>query len=76
MGNNNKSDISYIFKHGQVNYYAADYILNHPDALKLLLPFWTELQDSDFKTATEFNVCNGRKLRMDQEYSSDAAIMT
>ena len=31
MDNNNKSDIEYLFKHGQVNNYAVDYVLNHPD---------------------------------------------
>ena len=32
MGNNNnKSDIECLFKHGQVNIYAVDYLLNLPD---------------------------------------------
>ena len=31
MGNNNKSDIEYHFKHGQVNNYAVDDVLNNPD---------------------------------------------
>ena len=88
MGNNNKSDIEYIFKHGQVNNYAVDYVLNHP-VTKIQLSFWTELQDrnetaqgcyheaiGDFKTATELNVCDGRKLRMDQRHCSDSTIMT
>ena len=42
---NNKSDIEYIFKHGQVNHYAVDDVINHPDTTKRESSFWTELQD-------------------------------
>ena len=46
MANNlKKSDIKYNFKHGQVNNYAVDDVLNHPDTSKMQSFFWTELQD-------------------------------
>jgi hypothetical protein len=35
MGNNNKSDIEYIFKNGQVNNDTVDDVLNHPDTSKM-----------------------------------------
>ena len=44
MGNNNKSDIEYIFKHGQGNNYAVDDVLNHPDTSKMQKSL-IELQD-------------------------------
>ena len=44
MGNNNKSDIEYLLKHGQVNSYAVDDVLTHTDT-KRQSSFWTELQD-------------------------------
>jgi hypothetical protein len=34
MGNNNKSDIEYLFKHDQVNNDGVDDELNHPDTIK------------------------------------------
>ena len=89
MGNNNKSDIEYIFLHGQINNYAVDDVLNQPDTSNMQSSFWTELQDrnetaqgchheaiGDFKTATEFNGCDGRKQRLDQQHCSDSTIMT
>ena len=42
---NNKSDIEYIFKHGQVNKYAVEDVSNKPDTSKKQSSFWTELQD-------------------------------
>ena len=45
MGSNNKSDIEYIFKYGQINNYAVDHVLNHPDTSKMQSSFWSELQD-------------------------------
>jgi hypothetical protein len=45
MGNNNKLDIEYIFKHGQGNNDAVDDVLNHQDTSKMQSCFWTELQD-------------------------------
>ena len=45
MVNNNKSDIEYLFKHGQVNNYAVGYVLNHPDTSNMQLSFWIKLQD-------------------------------
>ena len=73
MGNINKLDIEYLIKHGQVNNYAVDDILNHPNKTKMQSSFWTELQDRQetaqgchheaighFKTATEVNGCDGR----------------
>jgi hypothetical protein len=44
-GKNNKSDIEYIFKHGQVNKYAVEDVSNNPDTTKKQSSFWTELQD-------------------------------
>ena len=69
------------FKHGQVNNYAVDYILNHPDTLKIQSSFWTELQDrkepaqgchheSIGDRKTEFNVCEVRKLRIQNVHAS------
>ena len=68
MGNNNKSEIEYLFKQGQVNNYAVDDVLKHPNTSKTQSSFWTELQDrnetaqgcyhgvtiGDFKTAKKF----------------------
>ena len=82
MGNNNKSDIEYLFKPDQVNNYAVDDVLTHPDTSKMQASFWTELQDrketaqgchheaiGHFKTATEFSVSDGRGgWRMDQQH--------
>ena len=45
MGSNNKSDIEYIFKHGQVSNYAMDDVLHHSDTSTMHSSFWTELQD-------------------------------
>ena len=45
MGNNNKSDIEYVFKHGQVNNDAVDDVLNHPDTSTMQSSFCTEMQD-------------------------------
>lgn len=38
-GNNIKSDIEYLCKHGQVNNYAVDYVLHHPDISKIQSSF-------------------------------------
>ena len=89
MANNKISDIEYQFKHGQVNNYAVDDALNHPDTSEIQSSFWTELQDrketaqgchheaiGDIKTATDFNGCEGWKLRTDEQHYSDSTIIT
>ena len=38
MGNNNKPDIEYLFKHGPVHNYAMNDVLNHRDTSNIQLP--------------------------------------
>ena len=79
MGKNKKADIEYTFEHGEVFNYTLDSVSIHPVTTKIQVPFLTQLPErketaqgfhhetnGDFKTFTEFNGCDRRKLRMDQ----------
>jgi hypothetical protein len=83
-----KADIEYPFEHGEVNY-TSDGVSIHPVSTKRLTAFLTQLPERketaqefhhdancDFKTVTEYNGCDRRKLRMDQQHCSYPTILT
>ena len=65
---NKKADIEYPFTHGDV-------INQLPERKETAQGFPSEAND-DFKTVTEFNGCDRRKLRMDQQHCSYSTILT
>ena len=80
---NKKADIEYPFEHGEVINYTLDGVSIHPVTTKLKVSFLTQLPErkentqgfhhesnGDFKTVTEFNGCDRRKLRMDRKHCS------
>jgi hypothetical protein len=82
-----KADIKYPFEHGEVINYALDGV--HPVTTKMQVSFLTNLPErkktaqrfhheanGDFKKVTEFNGCDRRKLRRDQEHCSYSTILT
>ena len=81
-----KSDIKYPFK--QVINYSLDGVSIHPVSTKIQASFLTQLLEKkettqgfyheakgDFKTVTELNGCDRRKLRMDQQHCSYSIIL-
>jgi hypothetical protein len=79
----------YPFEHGEVINYTMDGVLIHPVTTKIQAPFLTQLPErketaqgfhheanGDFKTVTEFNGCDRRTLRMDQQHCSYSTIPT
>ena len=84
-----KTDIEYPFEHGEVINYTLDGVSIHPVTTKIQASFLTQLLErkettqgfhhegnGDFKTVTEFNGCDRRKLRMDQQHCSYSTILT
>ena len=78
-----KADTEYPFEHGEVINYTLDGVSIHPVTTKIQASFLTHLPErketaqgfhheanGDFKTVTEFNGCDRRKLRMDQPHCS------
>jgi hypothetical protein len=67
-----KVDIKYPFEHGEVINYTLDVVLILPVTTKTHVSFLTHLSErsnGDYKTVTEFNGCDRRKLRMDRHCS-------
>jgi hypothetical protein len=84
-----RADIEYPFEHGEVINYTLDGVSIHPVSTKIQVSFLTRLPkrketdlgfhhevDGDFKTVIEFNGCDRRKLRMDQQHCSYSTILT
>jgi hypothetical protein len=82
-----KADIEYPFEHGEVINYTLDGVSIYPVTTKIqisILSCWRgrkPLRDfttrpGDFKTVAEFNGCDRRKLRMDQQQCSYSTILT
>ena len=84
-----KADIKYPFESAKVINYTADGVSIHPVTTKIQVSFLTKLLErkkitqgfhheanGDFKTVTEFNGCDMRKLRMDQQHCSYSTILT
>jgi hypothetical protein len=69
----NKADSEYPFEHGEVINYTLDGASIHPVTTKIQKEnakgFHHEA-NGDFKIVTEFNGCDRRKLRMDQQHCS------
>ena len=79
--------MEYPFDHGKVINYTLDVVSIQPVFTTIQASFLTQLPESketaqgfqheanaDFKTVTEFNGCDRRKLRMDQHRSYSAII--
>ena len=82
-----KADIEYPFEHGEVINYTMDGESIHSVTEKIQVSFLTQLHkrketaqglnheaNRDFKTIMEFNGCDRRKLRMDQQHCSYSTI--
>ena len=78
-----RKDIEYPFEHGEVINYTLDGVSIHPVTTKIQASFLTQLPErketvqgfhheanGDFKTVTEFNGCDRRRLRMAQQHCS------
>ena len=76
-------------KHGAVINCTLDGVSIHPVNARMQAPFQTQLParketaqgfpheaNGDFKTVTEFNSCDMRELRMDQQHCSYSTILT
>ena len=76
-----EADIECLFEHGEVTTYTLDGLSIHPVAKKIQASFLTQFPErketaqgfhheanGDFKTVTELNGCDRRKLRMDQQH--------
>jgi hypothetical protein len=74
-----KSDIEYPFEHCEVLNFSLDDVLIHQVNTNIQVSFLTQLLEMkdtaqgsyrevnvDFKTVTQFNGCDRKKLRMDQ----------
>ena len=81
MDKKKEADFEYSFEHGEVMNYNLDGVSIHPVTTKIQVSFLTQLPESketaqgfhndangDFRTITEFNGCDIRKLRMDQQH--------
>jgi hypothetical protein len=75
MGKHKKADIEYPFDYGEVINDTLDGVSIHPANTKTQASFLTEA-NGNFKTVTEFNGCDRRKLRMDQQHCSYSTILT
>jgi hypothetical protein len=78
-----KTDISYPFEHGAVFNYTLDGVSvttsvfpNSVLARKEIAQGFQHKANGDFKTVPEFNGCDRRKLRMDQQHCSYSTIRT
>ena len=80
-----KADTEYPFEHGEVINYTLGSVSIHPVTTKIQVSFLTRrgrtpLRDFTMRpiatTVTEFNVCERRKLRMDQQHCSYSTILT
>ena len=82
-----KADIEYPFEDGEVINYTLNCVSIHPVTKTIQVSFLTQLPErketaqgfhheanGDFKTVTEFNGCNRRKLRMDQQHCTYSTI--
>jgi hypothetical protein len=89
MGKNEKADIENPFEHGEVINNTLDGVSIHPVTTKLQASFLSQLPErkkaaqrfrheanGDFRTVTEFNGCDRRKLGMDQQHCSYSTILT
>jgi hypothetical protein len=90
MGKNDlNADNEYPFEHGEIIHYTLDGVSIHPVTTKTQASFLTQLPerkettrgfhheaDGDFKTVSEFNGCDRRKLRMDKQHRSYSTIPT
>ena len=81
MGKNKQADIDYPFEDGEVINYTLDGVSILPVTTKIQASFLTQLPErketaqgfhheanGDFKTVTEFNGCDRRKLSIDQQH--------
>ena len=81
--------MEYPFELGEVINYTLDGVSIHPVTTKMRASFLTQLPkrkeitqgfshkaNVDFKTVTEFNGCDRRKVRMDQQHCSYSSILT
>jgi hypothetical protein len=79
----------HILVDGEVINYTLDGVSIHTLTTKILVSFLTQLPErketthgfhhevnGDFKTVTEFNGCDRKKLRMDQQHCSYSTILT
>ena len=77
------ADAEYPFEHGEVINYTLDGVSIHPVKTKIQASFLIQMPErkettrgfhheanGDFKIITEFNGCDRRKLRMDQQHCS------
>ena len=89
MGKKKQADIEYPFDHGEVINYTLDGVSIQPVTTKIQASFLTQLPERKetaqgfhheandyFKTVTELNGCDRRKLRMDQQHCSFFIIVT
>ena len=83
------ADIKYPFEHGEVINHTLDGVSIHPVSTNIQVFFLTQLPERKetiqgfhhkancvFKTVPEFNGCDRRKLRMDQQHCSYSTIIT
>ena len=73
-----KADVLYPFEHVEFINYTWGGVSIHPVATKIQASFRTQRKETTqvfhheasgvFKTVTELNICDRRKLRMDQQY--------
>ena len=84
-----KTVIEYPFQHGKDINYTLDGVSIHPVTTQIQASFLTQLLErkettqgfhheanGDFKTVTEFNGCDRRKLRMDHQHCRFSTILT
>jgi hypothetical protein len=86
-----KKDIAYTFENGEVINYSLDGVSIHPVTTNIWTSFLTNSvageegncsgistheANGDFKTVTELNGCDRRKLRMAQQHCSYSTILT
>ena len=84
-----KADIEYPFEHGAVINYTLAGVSIHPVTTKIQTSFLTQLPErkettqgfhheanGDFKRVVEFNGCDRRKLKMDQQHCSYCTVLT
>ena len=80
-----EADIEYPFEPGEVINYTLDDVSIHPVTTKILPSQLPETKETaqgfhheangDFKTGAEFNGCDRRKLKMDQQTCSYSTIL-
>ena len=78
-GSKKQKNIENPFEHGEVINYTVDGVSIHPIATKIQASFLTHLPERKETTQGfhhEFNGCDKRKLRMDQQHCSYFTILT